>query len=80
MQFDNNQTQIHDAFLRVFIGVSSDIIDSLDRKKSPEWDSLKHIEIIAELEELFDLNFNTDQILAITSVESASQILTEMRY
>jgi acyl carrier protein len=48
------EIRVEQVFKKVF---ETDIIDVLDKNISPEWDSLKHIELILELEDEFDIEF-----------------------
>jgi acyl carrier protein len=41
-----------------------------------EWDSVGHMALVAELESTFDVMFDTDDILGMSSVGKAREILT----
>lgn len=63
---------------QVFIDVlnsSIEQIPSLRLKESENWDSVGHIALIAEIEETFDINLDTDDMFNITSFDSAIKIL-----
>lgn len=52
-------------------------IDSLTYNSIPEWDSIGHMTLIAELEEAYDIMIDTDDILDMSSFEKAKEILTK---
>ena len=68
-----------DKLIKVFseaLGVNNDIIvDSLEYNSIPEWDSVAHMSLIAELEDSFDIMLDTDDIIAMSSVKKAKEIL-----
>lgn len=41
----------------------------------PDWDSLTHIQIIAEIEEHFDLGFNSREIVSLKSVNDIVMLI-----
>ncbi|MDP1563169.1 MAG: acyl carrier protein [Pirellulaceae bacterium] len=53
----------------------SKVIDSLAYQSIPEWDSVGHMSLIAELESRFKVMLDTDEILDLSSVATAKQIL-----
>jgi len=60
------------------LGVNNDIInDNLEYNSIPEWDSVAHMSLIAELEDSFDIMLDTDDIIDMSSVKKAKEILTK---
>lgn len=51
------------------------ISDDLKYNSIPEWDSVAHMTLIAELEQTFNVMFDTDQIIDMSSVAKAKAIL-----
>lgn len=45
------------------------------RENNPIWDSLRHLNVIVELESEFDICFEPDEIESINSVSDIIQIL-----
>ena len=71
----NNEEKLTDAFSQA-LGINPEgIIDSLQYNSIPEWDSVAHMALIAQLEEVFDIMFDTDDIIALSSPEKAREIL-----
>lgn len=52
------------------------ITDDLAYNSIPQWDSTAHMLLIAELENSFNLLLNTDDIIDMSSVAKAREILT----
>ena len=58
------------------LGVGEEIIsDSLEYNSIPEWDSIAHMTLISELEDGFDIMLDTDDIIDMSSVSKAKEIL-----
>jgi len=71
----NNQEKLKDAFAKA-LGVEPDVVkDTLQYNSIPEWDSVAHLALIAELEETFDIMFDTDDIINLSSPLKARGIL-----
>jgi acyl carrier protein len=56
-------------------------VDAIDASTSIEtidtWDSLTHMELIANLESMLRLEFSSDEIIAMTSLATIQQIVNE---
>ncbi len=53
----------------------SRITDDLQYNSIPEWDSVAHMALIAELEDGYDVMLDTDDIVAMSSVARIREIL-----
>lgn len=53
----------------------SRVTDELTYNTIPEWDSTAHMVLIAELEDSFDIMLDTDDIIDMSSVLKAKEIL-----
>ncbi len=51
------------------------VTDDLQYNSLPEWDSTAHMVLISELENQFDIMLDTDDIIDMSSVRVAKQIL-----
>ncbi len=59
----SNMEKYTNVFTEVF-GVDASVLDSgFTFENVEEWDSLSHLTLISELEETFDIMFETDDIL-----------------
>lgn len=60
------------------LGVSPSVItDELTYNSIPEWDSVAHMTLIAALEDAFDIMLDTDDIIDMSSVAKAKEILAK---
>lgn len=58
--------------------IDSDIVnDDLKYNAIPEWDSIAHMALVAELDDAFDIMLDTDDILDMSSFAKAKEILTK---
>ena len=56
--------------------ISGDIvIDSLKYQSIPQWDSIAHMALVAEIENGFDIMLDTEEILDMSSVSEIKKIL-----
>lgn len=65
------------VFSTVFHDLSKQEIEALQRDESELWDSLKHIELIAELEDYFDIEIPDKGLERIRDVSSAAQAVED---
>ncbi|MBD1381931.1 acyl carrier protein [Metabacillus arenae] len=56
----------------------SNIKDDLRFNSIPEWDSLAHISLVAEIEEKFKITFEAEDIMEMTSFAEAKAILKKL--
>ena len=45
-----------------------DVNDSTSRQTTPEWNSLKHMEILFAIEEEFEIQYSVEEMVEISSV------------
>jgi len=58
------------------LGIKEDIIvDELEYNSIPEWDSVAHMVLVAQIEEAFDVMLDTDDIIDMSSPKKAREIL-----
>jgi acyl carrier protein len=55
----------------------SRVVDSLVHNSIPEWDSVAHMVLVAELEKAFDVMLDTDDIIGMSSPVKAREILSK---
>ena len=60
---------IHSKVLEILRSVlkETDISGETGRKNTPEWDSLKHLEIVFSVEDAFSVEFSEEEIVEINS-------------
>ena len=67
------EQQFHNVFKKI-IGTSH-VDDSWEMNSIAEWDSLKHVMLIAELEEELSIQFDYEDIIRMTSIAKINDIL-----
>lgn len=71
----SNQEIYDNAFIET-IGVSPDQLNAdLLYQSVPEWDSVGHMQLMAALEDAFDIMMDTDDIIDFSSYEKGKEIL-----
>ena len=63
-----NTQKYNEAFISAF-GITADQLEGLAYQAIPEWDSVGHMQLIAALEDAFDIMFDTDDIIDFSSYE-----------
>jgi acyl carrier protein len=64
-----------DCFVQTFAIDRSRVVPSLAYQSIPEWDSVAHMALITEIENQFDVTLDTDDIIAMSTVDKAVEIL-----
>nr|WP_309593539.1 acyl carrier protein [Moraxella osloensis] len=54
---------------------ASDFSDNLSYGENEHWDSIAHMTLVARLEDEFDIMLDTDDIVDMSSVKKAKEIL-----
>lgn len=71
----NNQEKLVQTFSHA-LGIDADEVkDELTYNTIKQWDSTAHMILIAELEDTFDVMLDTDDIIDMSSVGKAKEIL-----
>ena len=72
-----NHDKLIKAFAEALTVRTDEVVDTLTYNSIPQWDSVAHMALVAELEAVFDVMLDTDEILALSSVPVARQILSK---
>lgn len=71
----SNLEKYNDVFCRI-LNVNSDALnEDFTFKTVPQWDSVAHLSLISELEDVFDVFFESEDILHYGSYENGKKIL-----
>lgn len=70
-----NSTKLYQAFARALEIDESLVKDDLSYESIPEWDSVAHMALVAALENAFEAMLDTNEILDLSSVAKAKEIL-----
>lgn len=71
----NNSEKYAEIFCSVLGVDKSSLNDSFTFKAVPQWDSVAHLSLISELEDEFDVIFDSEDILHYGSFENGKVIL-----
>lgn len=72
----NNQEKLYQAFASALNIELQQVSPELTYNTIAEWDSTAHMILIAEIEGVFDVMLDTDDIIDMSSVAKAQEILT----
>lgn len=73
-----NADKLRDSFSRS-LGIPKErVTDDLAYNSLKEWDSVAHMALVVELETEFGVMFDTDDILGMSTVGKAREILTRL--
>jgi len=73
----NNQEKLIQAFATALAIPTASVMDTLTYESIPQWDSVAHMALVTELESVFDVMLDTDEILAMSSVAIARDIVAK---
>ena len=71
----NNKQKYDQAFIESFSIDESKLGDNLEYNSIPDWDSIGHMAMIAELEEVFGISMDIDDIIEFSSYKKGIEIL-----
>lgn len=74
-----NIDKLHRVFADVLCIQEERVTDDLTYNTIPEWDSVAHMALVAEIENLFEIMMDTDDIVDMSSVAKAKEILAKYR-
>ena len=57
------------------IRAEEDKMENLEYNKIEEWDSIGHMTLIAELEQIFEISIDTDDVIDFSSFKKGKQIV-----
>lgn len=73
----NNEEKLRQVFAEALGIDSSQVTDKLTYNTIPEWDSIGHMALIAEIDDTFDTMLDTDDVLDLSSFAKAKEILAK---
>ena len=73
----NNKQKYDQAFIESFSIIESVLDDNLIYNSIPEWDSVGHMSLIAELEEVFDIMMEMDDIIDFSSYKKGFELIAK---
>ena len=70
----NNLEKYNEAFKNT-LNLTDDRLTNLEYQSIKEWDSIGHMSLMSELEDLFNIELETDDIIDFSSYEKGKEIL-----
>ncbi len=80
-KMNDKAVSVHQALVRAFASAllvpeSSDLEDAQYRG-IPQWDSVAHMRLVAEIEMVFDIMLDTEDVIGLSSFRRAAEILAK---
>ena len=72
-----NLQKYNSIFINLFDVSEEELNESFNFGVAPGWDSLAHMELIAQLEDAFEIMFETDDITHFGGYENGKKILSK---
>jgi len=73
----SNLEKYSQAFVDAFEIEQGALASNLEYNSIPEWDSIGHMGLIAELEDAFDIAMETDDIIEFSSFEKGKELMAK---
>ena len=72
-----NLEKYNNAFVEVFGTKAEDLNDNYGKDTVEEWDSVHQLSLVAQFEEAFDILFDPEDIMDLTSYAKGNEILAK---
>ena len=72
-----NKLKYDQVFIETFSLDEENLNEDLEYNSIAEWDSIGHMELIAELEEVFDISMEMDDIIDFSSYKKGFELLVK---
>lgn len=72
-----NLEKYNNAFVEVFSAKVEELNDNYCKETVDEWDSVHQLGLIAEFEEVFDIMFDPEDIMEMTSYAKGKELLAK---
>ena len=72
-----NLEKYNNAFVQVFGAKVEELNDNYGKDTVEEWDSVHQLSLISELEEAFDIMFDPEDIMEMTSYAKGKELLSK---
>ena len=70
-----NLEKYNNAFVQVFGAKAEELNDNYSKETVDEWDSVHQLSLIAQFEDVFDIMFDPEDIMEMTSYAKGKEIL-----
>lgn len=72
-----NIEKYNNAFVEVFGAKAEELNDNYGKETVGEWDSVHQLSLVSELEEAFDIMFDPEDIMELTSYAAGKELLAK---
>jgi acyl carrier protein len=72
-----NLEKYNNAFMQVFGAKAEELNDNYSKDTVEEWDSVHQLSLVAEFEEAFDIMFDPEDIMDLTSYAKGKELLAK---
>ena len=72
-----NLEKYNNAFMQVFGAKAEELNDNYSKDTVEEWDSVHQLSLVAEFEEAFDVMFDPEDIMDLTSYAKGKELLAK---
>ena len=75
MNNSDRDKSLQDIFERVLELDQSNDLENLTYRSIPNWDSVGHMALVAEIEDVFQVELSTQQVLDLSSFNKANELV-----
>jgi acyl carrier protein len=75
---DSTNKKLKDILTKVLLIDKETIIDSMSRKTVKEWDSMAHLMLVSEIEAVFEVTMEDDDIMEIQTIADIKKTLQKL--
>ena len=75
---DSTNKKLKEILTKVLLIDKATIIDNMSRKTVKEWDSMAHLMLVSEIEAVFEVTMDDDDIMEIQTVADIKKILQKL--
>lgn len=76
-EFADIPSRMRDVFAKVLRVAPEEIHIDSSTKTTRNWDSLRHVELVVEIEEAYGVSFAATEVFALTSVRGFCEMLAK---
>lgn len=75
----NYEEKIKEVFVKIFPEITDDYDIDREQPEYENWDSFTHVNLISEIEDHFDIQLETDEIISISSAKTALELIKKKK-
>ena len=75
---ESTTKKLKDILTKVLLIDKAKIIDSMSRKTMKEWDSMAHLMLVSEIEAVFEVTMDDNDIIEIQTLADIKKILQKL--